>query len=76
MFVQDGFLCLTVTKHKLTVHGSEPIGFHRSGPASHIIFVRSGREASRGFSPYCTGLNTFSHLFILNEFNVGHSAEA
>jgi hypothetical protein len=50
-----------------------------------MILVRSGRETStkenpsrpgKGFSLYRTGLNDFSHLFVLNVFNVGHSAEA
>jgi hypothetical protein len=29
----------------------------------------------KDFSPYHTGLYIFSHLFVLNVFNVGHPAE-
>jgi hypothetical protein len=50
-------------------HGSEPIGFHRSGSTSDIIFVRSGGETSKGFSPYLTGLysvHTLKFLFWIN----------
>ncbi len=58
-----------------------------SGSAGRMIFVRSGRETStgskhcypgqgKGFSPYFTGLYTFSHLFVRHVFNVGHPAEA
>jgi hypothetical protein len=31
---------------------------------------------SKGFSPYRTGLYTFSHILVLNVFNVGHPAKA
>ncbi len=52
-----------------------------SGLASHMILVRSGREASteyepclpgKGFSPYRPGV----YLFVLNVLYVGHPIEA
>ncbi len=59
-------------------------GLYRSGSASHMLLVRSGENFTehkpcwpgKGCSPYRAGLCTFSHLFVLNVFNVGHPAEA
>jgi hypothetical protein len=54
---------------------------YRRGSASRMILIKSGQDTSfeyepckpgNGFSLYRPGLDTFSHLFVLNVYKVGH----
>ncbi len=68
--------------------GSRDLGFYGSGSASRRIFSHIRQRdlhtpqdtntaiPGKGFPPYSTGLNIFSHLYALNVFSDGHPAEA
>ncbi len=49
---------------------------YTSQPAKRPSQDTSTATQDKGFSPNCTELYTFSHLFVLNVSIVGHPAEA
>jgi hypothetical protein len=65
--------------------GRRDLGFYRRGSAIRRIFSQIRQRPpqdtntatlGKGFPPYRTGLNIFSHLYALNVFSDGHPAEA